>query len=82
MQQKEKKLTLLVFENTGLTAALCLTLCRVLYHICPRWELRPPHLQDYIQRGSRKRELYVLRQNYMRENGRCHSIVGLEWWRM
>ena len=53
------------------------------YHFCPCQGLRPSLTEKEIQRGSKKRELDVLRQHYLQEKG--FNVIEMwecEWWRL
>ena len=53
------------------------------YHFCPCQELRPSLTEEYIKRGSKKRELDELRRDYIQEED--FTVIDLwecEWWRL
>ena len=53
------------------------------YHFCPCHELRPSLTEEEIQRGSKKRQLDVLRQHYIQEKGfEVIEMWECEWWRL
>ena len=63
--------------NTVFEAMVCF------YHFCPCQELRLSLTEEDIQRGSKKRELDVLRRHYIQEKGfKVIEMWECEWWRL
>ena len=53
------------------------------YHFCPCQELRPPLIEEDIQRGSKKRELDALRRHCIQEKGfKVIEMWECEWLRL
>ena len=56
---------------------------RCLYHFCPCQDLCPFLTEEVIQRGSKKRELDLLRRHYIQEKGfKVIEMWECEWWRL
>ena len=52
------------------------------YHFCPCQELRSSLTEEYIKRGSRRRELDELRRSYVQQ--KCFTVIErweCDWWR-
>ena len=50
------------------------------YFFCSRQEARPSLTEQDIERGNKKREIYIMRREYIKEKGqklkKCGSVTG------
>ena len=53
------------------------------YHYCPCQKARPSLIEEYIQRGNKKRDMDQMRKQYIKEKGYNHvEMWECDWWNL